>query len=86
MRNIGMFSILRNSDLPIEIGRQLCRDAAFANAICGNVLLAFGGFGSAQLNTVSSETRGLLFVELLWLILVTTDLKGALQHSTILNA
>jgi hypothetical protein len=59
MRNIGVFSILRNSDLSVEISRQLCRDTAFANAICGNVLFAFGGFGSAQLNTVSSEAHGL---------------------------
>lgn len=55
-----MFSILPNSDLSIEIGRQLCRDTAFASAICENILLAFGGFGSAQLNTVSSEVGQLL--------------------------
>jgi hypothetical protein len=55
-----MFSILRNSDPSIQIGRQLCRDTAIANAICVKVMLALGGFGSAQLNTVSSEPWGFL--------------------------
>jgi hypothetical protein len=52
--NFRMFNFLPNSDLSVEIGRNLCRDRVFAKTVCEKVVLMLGGFGSQQLNTVSS--------------------------------
>jgi hypothetical protein len=53
IKNARMFSFLPNSDLSVELGRNLCRDRVIAKTICENIYQFLGGFGSTQLNTVS---------------------------------
>lgn len=53
VKNTRMFSFLPNSDLSVELGRNLCRDRVIAKTICENILLFLAGFGSTQVNTVS---------------------------------
>ena len=53
VKNVRMYSFLPNTDLSVELGRNLCRDRVIAKMICENIRLMLGGFGSTQLNTVS---------------------------------
>lgn len=53
IKNARLYSFLPNSDLSVELSRNMCRDRVIAKTICENILQFLAGFGSTQLNTVS---------------------------------
>lgn len=52
---MGVYEFLPTSEL-MQIGGQLvCKDEAFTQALCSNVLFLICGYNSEQLNTVSTQ-------------------------------
>lgn len=57
---LGIYEFLPDNDVMNLLGQAACRDEAWFQAMCGNVLFLIGGFNSPQLNAVSCETLSFL--------------------------
>jgi len=48
---LGIYEFLPNSELMALLGQAACRDEAWFQVVCSNVLFLIGGFNSPQMNT-----------------------------------
>lgn len=49
----GIYEFLPNSEIMSLLGEAACRDQAWFQSMCSNVLFLIGGFNSEQMNSVS---------------------------------
>lgn len=54
---LGIYEFLPNNELMTMLGQAACRDKAWFQFMCSNVLFLIGGFNSAQMNSVSSAVH-----------------------------
>lgn len=49
---LGIYDFLPNNKIMSLLGQAACRDEAWFQVVCSNVLFLIGGFNSAQMNNV----------------------------------
>lgn len=50
---LGIYEFLPNKKILTLLGQAACRDEAWFQVLCSNVLFLIGGANSAQMNSVS---------------------------------
>lgn len=54
---LGIYEFLPNNELMSLLGQAACRDEAWFQVLCSNVLFLIGGFNSAQMNSVNKKSK-----------------------------
>lgn len=50
---LGVYELLPNNEIMALLGQAVCKDEAWFQAVCSNVIFLIAGFNSEQLNSVS---------------------------------